>query len=146
MRLNNHITALATQCLWSLQEADTAIEGLLLSHVDGLTLTSTMSGGDSTQRLAATSTAMFLLAERASNSWGRGESTEVYLKLKQDDDDDADTKINHVFMRPIGYQAVLIAVCNSESKAGLIHLYLNRAANYLEAVINGEAPEMPVWD
>lgn len=149
MRLDNHITSLATQCLWSLQEATTSIEGLLLSRVDGLTLTSTMQGDDSTQRLAAASTAMFLLCERASNSWGQGESTEVHIKLRKElpgGDDFGGRTYNHVFMRPIGYQAVLIAVCNDQSKAGMIHLYLDQAAEYLQAILNNETPTLPRWD
>ncbi|MCA9915501.1 MAG: hypothetical protein KC496_19240, partial [Anaerolineae bacterium] len=53
--------SLATRCLWSLQEASPMIDGLLLTDVSGLAITSTLSDPDSIQRLAALSAATFLL-------------------------------------------------------------------------------------
>jgi predicted regulator of Ras-like GTPase activity (Roadblock/LC7/MglB family) len=59
MLLDQQQMALATQCLWSLQETAPEIEGLLFTHVDGLTLTTTLPGSEKTERLAAVSTALF---------------------------------------------------------------------------------------
>lgn len=137
-------TALATRCLWALQEAATDVEGLLLAHVDGLTLTSTFDGDDSTQRLAAIATAMFLLGEQASEAWGRGESTEVTVRLLKDNA--GEREFRFVYMKPVGYMAVLVAVCKSSRYLDSIKAYLNEAGAYLEQVLEGQRPEMPQWN
>lgn len=137
-------TALATRCLWALQEAAMDIEGLLLAHVDGLTLTSTLEGNESTQRLAAIATAMFLLGEQASEAWGRGESTEVTVRLLKDNTDEREYRF--VYMKPVGYQAVLVAVCKSSQYLDAIKAYLNEAAVYLERVLDGQRPTAPQWN
>lgn len=143
---NERGTALATQCLWSLQEAATEIEGLLLTHVDGLTWTTTFDGDDSTQRLAAVSTAMFLLGEEASEAWGQGESMEVFLKLSTDDrDTDSQSVVRHVLMRPVGYDAILVMVCRVEKLPPEIHEFLDKAEAYLVDVLMGENPPLPIW-
>lgn len=135
-------TALATQCLWSLQEASTEIEGLLLTHVDGLTWTTTFHGDDSTQRLAAVSTALFLLGEEASEAWGHGETREVFLKLATNDH----LALNrHVLMRPIGYDAILVIVCRADSVSAQIYEFLNKAEIYLQGVLAGDDPPLPIW-
>jgi len=140
-------TELATRCLWSLQEAEIDIDGLLLTNVDGLTLTSTLDGSDRTERLAAISTAMFLLGEQTSEAWGSGESMEVFLTLQPEDPnnpDDAEDR-RHVYMKPVGYHAVLVAICRSESLASPVHRQLNRAAAYLTMVLAGSNPPLPRW-
>lgn len=145
---NERSTALATQCLWSLQEAATEIEGLLLTHLDGLAWTTTLQGDESTQRLAAVSTAMFLLGEEASEAWGRGESREIFLKLSTKDRHSNQRKhpvIRHVLMRPIGYDAILVMVCRVERLPHDIHQLLDKAEDYLEDVLLGEAPPLPIW-
>jgi predicted regulator of Ras-like GTPase activity (Roadblock/LC7/MglB family) len=144
MILDERRTALATQCLWSLQEATTEIEGLLLTQIDGLAWTTTLQGDDSTERLAAVSTAMFLLGEEASEAWGRGESMEIYLKLTSDDT--SETEVRYVMMRPIGYEIILIAVCVSEKLPQHLLDYLDKATHYLKNVINGDDADFPVWD
>jgi predicted regulator of Ras-like GTPase activity (Roadblock/LC7/MglB family) len=144
MLLDKRRTALATQCLWSLQEAATEIEGLLLTQIDGLAWTTTLQGDDSTQRLAAVSTAMFLLGEEASEAWGSGESMEVYIKLTADDS--SETAVRYVLMRPISFETILIVVCISETLPKHIHDYLDKAAEYLQEVIKGNNPPSPVWN
>ena len=139
-------TALATQCLWSLQEAATEIEGLLLTGVDGLTWTTTLQGDESTQRLAAVSTAMFLLGEEASESWGTGESREVFLKLSTTDrDGDKVPVIRYVLMRPIGLEAILIMVCRSDKLAPKFYDLMEKAELFLGEVLQGEDPPLPIW-
>ena len=139
-------TALATQCLWSLQEAATEIEGLLLTGVDGLAWTTTLDGDESTQRLAAVSTAMFLLGEEASESWGTGESREVFLKLSTNDrDGDEIPVIRYVLMRPIGLDAILIMVCRSDKLTPKFYDLMAKAEVYLEGVLRGQDPPLPVW-
>lgn len=139
-------TALATQCLWSLQEAATEIEGLLLTHVDGLTWTTTLQGDDSTQRLAAVSTAMFLLGEEASESWGQGESKEVFLKLLMNDDVTADTVIRYVLMRPVGYDAILVMVCRTDTLSQRFYDLMSKAESFLKGVLLGDDPPLPIWE
>jgi|GEM_PF-1432662 len=139
-------TALATQCLWSLQEAAIEIEGLLLTHVDGLTWTTTLQGDESTQRLAAVSTAMFLLGEEASESWGQGESKEVFLKLLMNDDVTAEAVIRFVLMRPVGYDAILVMVCRTDKLSQRFYDLMSKAESYLEGVLVGDDPPMPIWE
>ena len=139
-------TALATQCLWSLQEAATEIEGLLLTGIDGLAWTTTLQGDESTQRLAAVSTAMFLLGEEASESWGTGESREVFLKLSTTDrDSDEIAVIRYVLMRPIGSEAILIMVCRSDKLTPKFYDLMGKAEIFLEDVMQGEDPPLPIW-
>ncbi len=145
---NERRTALATQCLWSLQEAATQIEGLLLTRVDGLTWTTTLQGDESTQRLAAVATAMFLLGEEASESWGHGESLEVALKLSTDDsedDEDARPVIRNVLMRPVGYDAILVMVCRVDKLSPDFYDLMDKAEQYLEGILLGEDPPLPIW-
>ena len=144
MTLNEKRTALATQCLWSLQESSTEIEGLILSQIDGLAWTTTLQGDDSTQRIAAISTAMFLLGEETSEAWGSGESMEVYVKLSPDSR--MNDGVRYVVMRPIGYDAVLIAVCRTETLPQHLRTSLDKAISYVQAVIQGDEPVLPVWD
>lgn len=144
MMKNEEDTALATQCLWSLQEAVMEIEGLLLTLIDGLTWTTTLQGDESTQRLAAVSTAMFLLGEEASTAWGRGESMEVFLKLSNDEGEEP--IVRHVLMRPVGIEAVLIVVCRTKHLPDKMAMILDRATAYLSALMDGEHPDWPLWD
>ena len=116
------------------------IEGLLLTYVDGLTLTSTFEGNDSTQRLAAASTAMFLLSEQTSAAWGSGESMEVALRLKPTR---AKRYPRYVSLKPVGVHAVLIGVYRINQRVNLINADLNTAAAYLDALMRGENPTMP---
>jgi predicted regulator of Ras-like GTPase activity (Roadblock/LC7/MglB family) len=144
---NERRTALATQCLWSLQEAATEIEALLLTHVDGLAWTTTLQGDESTQRLAAVSTAMFLLGEEASESWGRGESKEVFLKLStKDRDGDGFPVVRHVLMRPIGMDAILVMVCRTDKLSQKFYDLMSKAETYLEEVMLDKDPPLPMWD
>lgn len=139
-------TALATQCLWSLQEAATEIEGLLLTGIDGLAWTTTFQGDDSTQRLAAVSTAMFLLGEEASESWGTGESREVMLKLSTDDrDSDKIPVVRYVLMRPIGLEAILVMVCRNDKLTPKFYDLMSKAEDFLNDVLKGNAPPFPIW-
>lgn len=144
MMRNEEDTALATQCLWSLQESVMEIEGLLLTLIDGLTWTTTLQGDESTQRLAAVSTAMFLLGEEASEAWGRGESMEVFLKLSNDEGEEP--IVRHVLMRPVGLEAVLIVVCRTKHLPDKMEMLLDRATSYLGALMEGESPEWPLWE
>ena len=141
MMLNERRIALATGLLWSLQESTTAVEGVLLAHIDGLTLTSTMEGDDSMQRLAALSSTMLLLCEKVSGSWGGGDSVSVTIKLKPDASaDSALAPVRHIYMHPVGQLAVLVTVCRTDSLPQSFHHYLDRASDYLQAMLEGETP------
>ena len=140
-------TELLTRCLWLLQEASPAVEGLLLSHIDGLTLTSTLPGDESTQRLAAIATAMFLLSEQASLAWKRGVSREVFLKLRLGTPQhEADRpEIRHVYIRPVGFEAILVVVCRQNDISQMFQPYLDKVVRYLDDVLDGGTPTLPRW-
>lgn len=139
MILNTQGIALATQCLWSLQEAAPEIEALLFTHVDGLTLTSTLDGGDSTQRLAAVSTALFLLGEHTAEAWRSGEAMEVNMSLT-----DAAGSIRHITIKPVGNFAILTAMHTFTPRYMLIKADLDLAGIYLKALMAGDMPPLPV--
>lgn len=138
--LDEYQLELATRCLWSLQEAVLEVEGLLLSHVDGLTLTSTLEGDESTERFAAIATTMFLLGEEMSESWGKGESSELFIKFTH-----ANEESRYIYMQPIGIRAVLVVICRVPDLSARLRRDLQTAVNYLEAVINDEAPPALLW-
>lgn len=131
---------LATRCLWSLQEVCLQVEGLMLTSVDGLTLTTTLYGDDQAQRLAAVATTMFLLGEDMTQAWGSGESTELFVKLL-----DEDQKTRYVYMIPVGYRAVLVAIVQMKWLAPEVYRDLRKAAEYLDSVLDGETPPAPHW-
>lgn len=122
------------------------IEGLLLSGIDGIAWTTTFQGDESTQRLAAVSTAMFLLGEEASESWGTGESREVLLKLSTDDRDGDEIPVTrYVLMRPVGLDAILIMVCRNDKLTPKFYDLMDKAEAFLNEVLRGNAPPLPIW-
>lgn len=138
--LNPKQTALATRCLWSLQEAAPEIEGLLLTQVNGLTLTTTLPGDDRTQRVAAVATAMFLLGEHTSEAWGNGESLEVSVGLT------GSAQARRITIKPVGYEAVLISLHQPGPRTPSIDADLNQAVRYLNRLIKGQlAPPPQEW-
>lgn len=139
MILNTAGLALATSCLWSLQEAAPEVEALLFTHVDGLTLTATLDGGERTQRLAAVSTALFLLSEHTAEAWGSGEAMEVQMRLTS-----AAGQVRHITIIPVGHSAILTALHSLTPRFGLIKADLELAAIYLKALLAGDTPPLPV--
>jgi predicted regulator of Ras-like GTPase activity (Roadblock/LC7/MglB family) len=131
--------ALATRCLWSLQEAAPEIEALLFTRVDGLTLTSTLDGGDGTQRLAAVSTALFLLGEQAAEVWRSGEAMEVQMVLTR-----AGGAVRYVTIKPVGYQAILTAMHSMNARYQFLKADLDLASLYLRSLLAGDTPPPPV--
>lgn len=129
--------ALATRALWSLQEAAISIDGLLLAQTSGLTITSTMQGDDSTQRIAAVSATLFRLCEFASDLWSRGEAQEISLKLRDNN------QLTHIMMLPVGWQAMLMVIANQNTAQ--LWLQLREAAAYLDEVLTGHSPLIPDW-
>ncbi|MEL6403636.1 MAG: hypothetical protein AAFV98_00060 [Chloroflexota bacterium] len=142
MKPEHFYTGEATQCLWSLQEASTDIEGLLLTHTDGLTWTATLQGDDRTQRLAAVSTAMFLLGEEASDAWGHGETLEVFIKLAPKDDN---SPAHQVLMRPVTDESILLMICKSDTVTVKLHDLMEKAVFYLQDLLDGFDPVLPRW-
>ncbi len=138
--------ARATRCLWSLQEFDAGIEGLLLTGINGVTITTTMPATDSTQRVAAIATTMFLLGEEASSAWGDDESTEMVIKLSPDDTNRAVARGGHyVYMKPVGAEAVLVTVCSRNHLQGPMNANMDKAAHFLQALANNANEPSPRW-
>lgn len=142
MQMSDQQTARATRCLWSLQEHHTDVVGLLLTHIDGLTLTSTLPGSERTERIAAVATAMFLLGEDASDSWGSGDTMEMVVKISPAPDEDTG---HYVTMKPIGTQAILVAVCRTKLLTGVLDANLDKAVQYIASVVNGNRETLPRW-
>lgn len=133
-------TELTTRCLWSLQESSIEIEGLMLTSVDGLALTTTMQGDEGAQRLAAVATTMFLLGEDMTQAWGSGESTELFVKLMNESGE-----TRYVYMVPVGFRAVLVAIVRMKWLAPELYRDLRKACQYLDSVLDGEIPPAPQW-
>jgi len=126
--------AIATRCLWSLQESAPEIEGLILADNSGITLTSTLSGVERTQRLSALSAAFFLLSEHAAKLWGRGATDSVQIVLR-DGEQQATVYVN---FKPVGDTAVLVIIhTGMPSRFREIAIDVQLVANYLEAVFSG---------
>lgn len=131
--------ALATRCLWSLQEAAPEIEGMILADSSGFTVTSTLPNSERTQRLAALSATLFILSEHAAASWGRGATDTVQLVLR--DGDTYDTLF--VTFKPVGRDAVLVVIhTGMAARAREIAVDLQLVTRYLEAVFTG-AQDLP---
>lgn len=144
MILNSQATAHATRCLWSLQEAAPEIEGLLLTDVSGMTLTATMNGDDSMQRLGAISTTLFLLSEQMAEVWKRGEAQEVKVVIRLPKTSPYAEPALITSLKPVGYAAVLTAVYRLNRRAKLIDRDLNRVVYYLEDLLDGSDAPPPV--
>ena len=143
--LSDEQRALVTRCLWSLQEADLSIEGLILTHVRGVAMTSTMHHNASTQRLTAVAVAMFLLGEHTSEAWGNGESLEVHVRVQLDPKKPDTMAMRYVSMRPVGPGAILLAVHSGDKLSINLEADLNTAAAYLEAILDNQPPPPLIW-
>ncbi|QPC85066.1 hypothetical protein G4Y79_12075 [Phototrophicus methaneseepsis] len=141
---NERQSALATRCLWSLQESNLAIDGILLLHVRGTTLCTTLPQNGSTQRLAAVSTAMFLLGEHTSEAWGNGESLEIQVRIQLSNENNA-TSMRNVTMKPVGPWAVLLTVHRDLIQQVTLSQDMDQAARFLEAVINEDTLPPLTW-
>lgn len=144
--LTDEQRSLATRCLWSLQEADISVEGLILTHVRGIALTSTMHQTASTSRLTAVAVAMFLLGEHTSEAWGNGESLEVHVRVQLDPNNPDSMAMRYVSMRPVGPWAILLAVHSGSKLSINLEADLNTAARYLEAVLDNQPLPPLIWE
>lgn len=129
--------ARATRCLWSLQEAVTEIEGLLITRADGITVTSTLRGVDSIQRLSAVTNTLFMLGEDVSNQWGRGQALEVRMRIKSKTDDDS---TYFVSIKPIDDATVLTAVYLVTDNHAKVDANIDLATQYLGNLLDGNNP------
>ncbi len=131
--------AKATRCLWSLQEVVSEIEGLLITHSDGITLTSTLRNVDSIQRLSAVSNTLFMLCEDVSDTWGRGQASEVRLRIVSEDEDDHPVHY-YVSLKPVSSDDVLVALYRANDNIQLIDADIDLAVDYLSQLLNGDDP------
>lgn len=142
MQLDTRGIARATRCLWSLQEAMTEIEGLLITQADGITITSTLRGVDSIQRLSAVANTLFMLSEDVSEQWGRGQALEVRMRIKPPDD----TKTDYfVSIKPLTDSAVLTAVYVVNENETTVDMNVDLATDYLIALLDGDNPTPVNW-
>lgn len=135
MRSHNHKIALATRCLWSLQEAIAAIGGVLLTNTGGIAITATFDNTEKTQRLAALSAPLFLLSEHASSAWGRGNAGLMRLVMQEPEEGTSHT----VTIKPVGLRAVLVVTHESHASPA-IDANIDIAIDYLDAVLSDESP------
>lgn len=127
-------TALATRCLWALQESAPEIGALVLARTNGLLMTSTLASLDSAQRLAALSATLFLLSEHATESWGRGQAVETRLRISSEDA----ATFHYVIILPVGEEAVLLTLYESNSFIVSVMRNMELAIGYLAEVLAGE--------
>ncbi len=142
MLLDTRGIARATRCLWSLQEAMTEIEGLLVTQGDGITITSTLRGVDSIQRLSAVTNTLFMLSEDVSEQWGRGHALEVRMKIKHPN---ANKPEYFVSIKPLSESAVLTAVFVVNDNQSKVDMNVDLATDYLIALFDGDNPTPINW-
>jgi len=142
MLLDTRGIARATRCLWSLQEAMTEIEGLLITQADGITITSTLRGVDSIQRLSAVTNTLFMLGEDVSETWGRGQALEVRMRIKPPDNNQFDYFVS---IKPLTDSAVLTAVYAVNEQQDKVDLNVDLAADYLISLLEGDNPTPVNW-
>jgi hypothetical protein len=90
---------------------------------------------------------MYLLSEQTSKASQHGESREVFLKLSEGKPQhEADVPaVRYVYIRPVGVDAVLVAVCRRDDLPDNFSRYLSKAIRYLDMVLDGGTPAMPRW-
>lgn len=142
MLLDTRGIARATRCLWSLQEAMTEIEGLLITQADGITITSTLRGVDSIQRLSAVTNTLFMLSEDVSETWGRGPALEVRMRIKNPDEHQPDYFVS---IKPLNEWAVLTAVFVVNENQAQVDMNVDLATDYLIALLDGDNPTPVHW-
>lgn len=142
MQLDTRGIARATRCLWSLQEAMTEIEGLLITQADGITVTSTLRGVDSIQRLSAVTNTLFMLSEDVSEQWGRGQALEVRMRIKPPNNTQEDYFVS---IKPLSGTAVLTAVYIVNENENTVDLNVDLATDYLIALLEGDNPTDINW-
>lgn len=134
--------ARATRCLWSLQEAMTEIEGLLVTQADGITITSTLRGVDSIQRLSAVTNTLFMLSEDVSEQWGRGHALEVRMRIKNPNINKPEYFVS---IKPLTESAVLTAVFVVNDNQSKVDMNVDLATDYLIALLEGDNPTPINW-
>ena len=134
--------ARATRCLWSLQEAMTEIEGLLITQADGITITSTLRGIDSIQRLSAVTNTLFMLGEDVSQTWGQGQALEVRMRIKHPDKAKPEYFVS---IKPLNDSAVLTAVFVVNENHSKVDMNVELATDYLIALLDGDNPTPVNW-
>jgi len=142
MQLDTRGIARATRCLWSLQEAMTEIEGLLITQADGITITSTLRGVDSIQRLSAVTNTLFMLGEDVSDQWGRGQAHEVRMRIKPPEPNKPDYFVS---IKPLTNSAVLTAVFVETEQQDKVDLNVDLATDYLVSLLEGDNPTPVNW-
>ncbi|RMG85526.1 MAG: roadblock/LC7 domain-containing protein [Chloroflexi bacterium] len=138
--LNAHQVALATRCLWGLQESTTTIEGVVLVGTNGIAITATLNNIDQIQRLSALSAALFLLGEQTSETAGRGVADEVQIQIRK-----GNNQLLLADFRPIGLQAVLVTLHQGSPEHPTLEINIVLAVNYLGALLRGEELQPPHW-
>ena len=142
MLLDTRGIARATRCLWSLQEAMTEIEGLLITQADGITITSTLRGVDSIQRLSAVTNTLFMLGEDVSTTWGRGQALEVRMRIKPPQEDHPEYFVS---IKPLTESAVLTAVYIINENQSRVDMNIDLATDYLTNLLDGDNPTPVNW-
>jgi len=142
MLLDTRGIARATRCLWSLQEAMTEIEGLLVTQADGITITSTLRGVDSIQRLSAVTNTLFMLSEDVSEQWGRGQALEVRMRIKHPNTHKPEYFVS---IKPLSESAVLTAVFIVNDNQSKVDMNVDLATDYLIALFEGDNPTPINW-
>jgi predicted regulator of Ras-like GTPase activity (Roadblock/LC7/MglB family) len=109
------------------------IEAVAVVSFDGLPMASALPAGMDEDRVAAMSAALLSLGDRAAESLGRGELSQVYIE------GDAGT----VFLVSAQDEAVLVAVAAKGAKAGLMLYEVRRTATAVADVLRPSPVSAP---
>ena len=111
--------------LRSLQAAHPGITALAIVSSDGLSIASTLPGGNTEDRLSAMSAAMLALGDRVAEELGRGAFEQVLIGGEQ----------GFVALMSMGEKAVLAAVADQHARPGLVLLDMRRALEDLRQLM-----------
>ncbi|GAC1323645.1 MAG: hypothetical protein NVSMB13_03840 [Mycobacteriales bacterium] len=108
------------------------VEAAAVVSFDGLPMASRMPVGMDEDRVAAMSAALLSLGERATQSLGRGELSQVYIE----------GETGTVFLISADNEAVLVAVAVAGAKVGMMLFEVRRAAAAVADVLRAEPSEV----
>lgn len=110
------------------------VQATAVVSFDGLPMASALPVGMDEDRVAAMCAALLSLGERAAESFGRGDLTQVYVEGEE----------GTVCLVSADDEAVLVGVTARGAKIGLVRYELRRAAEAVAAALRTEVVESPV--
>lgn len=91
--MEDHLITLLTKCLWEYQEMTPQVEGVMLVATSGFIVASTFSMSDEISRLAAVSSALFLLGRQFTHEFELGKLGEIGVRYTNEDGEPRDAEL-----------------------------------------------------